>query len=416
MSSESLDRNLFPKRCVTNNHSLPETRCTVGPSARTQVSRVKAHWIAAVTACLVAGLFVSACSSSGESATSTTVSSLSSSTTPSTSTTTTPSLNGHGLLTYDCASGTLSLRDPQSGAVLASETIPFNSTSAPTYIDAKPACGTVPLNYHTILAFRQQFNPTFTLVTALLNQTEPDGSEHVGYVNISTGQFTDVTALTASSGFGSTPPVDSTPIFDENGNFDFLRAQSDGGCVVHQFSLSAHLDTVIGPTNDCGSYWMTEHDGKFALDSLTVSPSGDFAAGDSGAAQGSSVSAGITIEPISGPIVDSAPPDAVNDPSVNSPLTVEGWVNDETLVASSSGSQLYLVRVSATANGNVTYTPILPSNTSTEVNAVVSPSGSQLAFIATQGSANTLYIANLSGSGTPTAVPQGSSDVLIAWQ
>jgi hypothetical protein len=334
-------------------------------------------------------------------------------------------LTGHGLLTYGCGSNTLSLRSPSTGAVLAHVLV---TQSFPS-----PSIGEVGIPYRTpclfeegagsedqssVLSFREQFNSNFSLV-AVISDDQPDGSSHVGYVSLATKHFTDVTAATASTAYGSTPPYDYAPEFDNNGDFYFLRRTSPTNasamiCAVHKYVPSSDTDSVLGDVSCTNTSELTAQN-SVASAGWSVNPAGDLAASDG--------SGGINLSPVNGPLLGSTTSTTPNKAALNGALgggtddEVYGWVgNNKVLVGTDGGAFYVLVPVSASTNGPVTPESLLPSSQSKNSNAVVSADDSSIAFLALVGQTHTLYISQLTPTATPTQVMANFPDVLLGWQ
>lgn len=235
------------------------------------------------TACLFSIAFgaslLAACGSSPSHSAVTSTSSTSGIARASSTTTTTSSskLTSHGLLTISCTSTNgIELVDPSTGAVLAQETSPreLSTTSVGSvYLDYTHLCGSYGrANADTELNYREQYNAGFTLMAVRAVNTQPDGSQHLGYIDLATGNFTDVTAATAPSGFGAIPPVDKSPVFDTNGDFYFWRTS---GCTIYKYVPATNTSTVVGTINggcDNGTTFLTVRNGVVSsFNNLTAS-------------------------------------------------------------------------------------------------------------------------------------------------
>lgn len=369
---------------------------------------------------LLLALIAAACSTSpqgSQQSTTTTAPAVSKATS---TTTQAPSLAAHGLLAFDCKSNALELLDPSNGHVLSSQSIPFTFNTSAGVVQA-PAdeldiCGSQAnveggsLGLH----IRQQFNETFSLVAVATSNPLSDGSVHVGYVEIATGTFTDVTQLTLPKGFGSSPPSDSSPVFGVNGDFYFIRTEESGSnqsCSVEQYAPVTKTLTNLG-SFACTNAALTVENGVVAISTVQatvlVDPSGNLAAFGS--------QNGVGLAPVTGHLVgNNPPPDTAT--FGNSDTAIYGWAVDRAVLAQQSPSNQYqLVPVSSSTNGPVTTQSLLPQDSPASTDPVISPDGKTLAFLSASGSGTTLFTAPMVSNATPTQIRSSLFVNLLIWQ
>jgi hypothetical protein len=386
-----------------------------------------------------------------------------------------PDITGHGIMAISCSvsgsAATLTLRSATSGTILASEVVPLSSSSAQlgSLTVGQNPCSS-PRTGSWRLLYREQFNRDFTAVT-LQSSAQSDGSTHVGYLTFGRNgdHFTDVTALTTSKsgGFSSTPPTDSSPVFDPTtGDFYFVRTVQTGSgtsagamCTVHRFDPVSQQSTVIGNSSDCSGAIGTSITGGApafgaaitlqsgvvvvgegeatpgAGDTFQVNPAGTLAADrdDPGPqlSDGSYTGNSVDLESVDGQIVNSFQADGAGGLSQPQSFhgvifmvdgqpaapTVWAWAGNSSVLASvTNNSNFYLVPVRPGATGIVSAQTLLPSNTNSNSDAVVSPDNSSMAFLSTQGSDVTLYTCPLTSGAAPTQIATGFSGNIIDWQ
>jgi hypothetical protein len=368
-------------------------------------------------------------------------------------------LNGHGLLSIDChtnADSTMDLTDPTTGKNLVTQTLPaprvlgsLGQVSAgfcnQLYGNQAPFSG----EYNGVgdngavanLSIRERFDRTFSEVV-FASQTQPDGSEHVGYLSIDSKSnvFTDVTSATSGSGFGSTPPVDSSPVFDPiSDDFYFLRNTNTSSTPsdeydyqVWKFDPQSKKGESIGTLQaGSGGFDITIQGGFVVVGDYLLSPDGtEFADPGIGDVAYFPASAGGTIvdsDPLQSFDSVGAPtkigPEAYMENYQNAGIEAYGWVGNSAVACSMgiNSTDIFSVPVVLVAPQPGSVLPsvnpadMLPSNSAINSNAVVSPDGSMMAFLSTQGSVAKVYVVGTSG-GAPRQLASESLGVMVAWQ
>jgi hypothetical protein len=131
----------------------------------------------------------------------------------------------------------VSLLEPDTGASLASVRLQASWTAPVGAVSPQWTCRT---DGASLAQDRETFNADLSKI-AVSSAVQPDGSDHVGYVDLGTGQFTDVTAATSQTGYGATPSQDGYPLFDPStGDLWFIRGDGQ----AHDFNVATGKDTV----------------------------------------------------------------------------------------------------------------------------------------------------------------------------
>ncbi|MGA2433497.1 MAG: hypothetical protein ABSG09_08605 [Acidimicrobiales bacterium] len=332
-------------------------------------------------------------------------------------------MNGPGLLAVTCANdnAVLQLLNPTTAAVLDQVSAPQLTQAAPGRLFVQAGCPIATSARVTVdavggLYAREQFSPNFAEVTW---STFPlTGTDHVGYMNVDGGNVVDVTALTSSSGFGSTPPDDQSPVFNPaNGEFYFLSATkataSDGvaytNYTVHMFDPVTHAQKSIGRIGlGTPDPTLTIQDGVAVVGDLLISPNGRVAAD-------SDVFYAVKRPTCCGAEISTFQ-DCTGDSYCS--LNVYGWIGDRAVVVNGDATYEDFYRATVFASG--THPPVLagllPRNSDQLSDAVLSPNGSQMVFEGAQDGTTDLYETPTSAVGHPKTLSSDFGATIIAWQ
>lgn len=333
----------------------------------------------------------------------------------------------HGLVVCQPTSNNtameLEVLSPQNLHVAASTMIPAvpgqeetnNLTSGP---NAPVACAPGPVaNYNQNIpaigpeqfAARQRFNADFTKMAVII-QKPSSGTADAGYLTLATGKVTDVTSA-SSSGFGSSSATVKDALFNPTtGDLWYLTSKgvpysldAPGHPAAHPVSYASSLS---GSSYDQpGFISLAPKTGWVLSDTSTglPNPSGTAAVGvattDTGGQiqiwhRGSDLTAGAdilgqdrskTIKVIN---VKGWPPGLPNSAQNPEPIA---WLNHTQLIMMRA-SQFYVVTFSQGYTSAASGPGLLPSNSYTFVQAMLSPDHHTLAFTVNKGgSADYLY-------------------------
>ena len=275
------------------------------------------------------------------------------------------------------------------------------------------------------LHLREEFDRDYTRVAVVDREHFPDESRHVGYIDIATGTFTDVTAMTTKSGFSAHVPIDVNPLFDPKANvFWFLRdtgeiiavnldtgtsevrAQTPAG----QTGSPATASFVVAPGSDQPVAGTGGSGTVRSCDDILPNPSGTVAAIDMELLNGTAQEIGLFTD-FTDTLATSADDVAGNDVALAAKaaiVMVDGgpppnslgsggphclplaWVSDNTLVCDrrqgpGGPGDLALDKLAA-GQGATTSTLLLPPSERQNYGPVISPDGSTIAFLSQQGS------------------------------
>lgn len=331
----------------------------------------------------------------------------------------------HGLLVESCQSSgviNLEVNDPNTGMVIAEhnhESIIHDANLGELHIDLCDSSLTQDAT--TNFFARQQFSLDSSKIT-FTSQSQPDGSVHVGYIDIASNKIVDVTSFSETSGFSAIVPIDWSPIFDpDNGKFCFLRAAAapsqifggTGPSNLHCYDINLQTDSILGAIPDDNAPnitqdYLTSQHGILVSGDLLVSPvSGTYAFPSS--IYGGQVDFGATAPFISDSSVDilnfQDNSMILNGPFGEGFVTLDGWIINDLLLMELPGfSGIYTAASSTSAQISVDPHDLLPSISAKNSNVVLSPDGVQLAFIHSLGNNTDLYKSSTSGLGSPTNV------------
>lgn len=297
---------------------------------------------------------------------------------------------------------------------------------------------------------REQFNSDFTRTALVDESVRDDGSRHVGYVDLTTGRVTDVTAsgIGPSAGFAAPAlPQDDDPLFSPGKEeFVFARGQDVIGVDLKSMARTTRAHRGIDGLGK-----------PFPTNGLVVAPgSGAILASD--AIPNPSGTRAVSSDPLD--TVDHEQPfptllvwddlSQTLDPNAkgrkiritNLPETPWGgpyggmwnlidcapaaWIDDSTFIcdeglAALVESQSLQVITLQGGQSEVSGRSLLPTNVRKNSNPVVDPSGTSVAFYSSAPGQASIYRVPASG-GTPTKVadltmdPAGlTAGVLLEW-
>lgn len=263
---------------------------------------------------------------------------------------------------------------------------------------------TTPLGSAAVICGPQSVSPDLKQITARVEAQ--DGTTHVGWVNLTTGTFFDVTAANTQTGFSATPETDITGVFDPaTGDFWFLSRTG----AVHQCAPGKTTCTAVATVTDQVSeltvnngFWRVNGGGFFSpypmnpSHTLIVSPY--FDAIDN--ANQRAWTPNHTAQATPGGDLHFAIALNGKDETQFVPLA---WANDTDLLmqnGDNGDNSVCLVRgLSSGTNGRVNATVVVPASSRTISNVTASPDGTSIAFAATISDKGTkkyaLYSASL---------------------
>ena len=335
----------------------------------------------------------------------------------------------HGLIVLDCTGEQMRLEtiDPASGQVTGSEVVPKQFDDpvfpAPEY-DLTATCGPVPdPTWHT----REFFDPSFTKLV-VTSTDQPDGSKHVGWLDLTTGKITDVTARDIGSAFTSQTPTDQYPKFDEiTGLFWWTRSFTSGQA-SQVLSIDPRTMQETDHTPSSGSGFDGADGGQLLRGNGVPDPTGTRAAV---ASQGPGLpphGEGVEVFDLSQPRLSD---DQVTGqlhvvPGMPAFCEVQSWL-DATHVILSAGSPTWDYGSCPSSEVDVgesrpSLVPLLPPNDHANRDFTPSPDGKTFAFASTGNGKNGIYL----WGGSATAEPRDLYDVsenasqfplrLLAWR
>jgi hypothetical protein len=335
---------------------------------------------------------------------------------------------GPGLIELRCNQPMQLIRiDPATGATLAQQSVSFTYNSAVGTVFADHySCAPSSAGAPPQLETREMFSQDFTKIM-VTSGTQPDGSRHVGYVTLATGEFTDLTpAVSTSSGFGAAIPVLSSPIFDAATDHRWFIDDTADGRIYDCSSDTTCLGTVAEPGYPLSDglrdvlhgVWQVTHGGDWPI----LSPNAALMA-----AVGNGGYGGLVIShpnhyaswinnDVHGAIVTSG--------GQEKQTYCAAWLTDTSILAQDSqdGSLYYVNGVKVGLSGHVTASLALPANKSTNTSYMASPDSTHFAFLSTATGATIteIYTETLSSNPPrpPAKVGEASSanDKLLAWQ
>jgi hypothetical protein len=352
----------------------------------------------------------------------------------------TPGQQHSGIALVDCTSHDpttvkISFLRPETGQLTGDLTISTQLSGGPSgQLSADLSCQAS--DGADNLRMREQFDTGLKHV-AVTTSKLPDGSQHVGYVDLATNKFTDVSG-TAAGSFSSNAPVDSNPVFSPSRpELWFLRDGRDiystdlSGGSLTKHSLPPMPPSGGGPrflveigTDQPISYSTT---GGFYQIPVLPNPSGTIAVAARPEQFNPHQDGGIQV--FTHPADTFAPPDDRSTPTKGSAIILTGvgvcvpeaWVDEATLICSSSANPPELM-ITPIAQGrtSATATALLPPNHRENYSPVVSPDRSTVAFLSSgQGTTTTLWSTSTKSGSEPRKVidlpDSGFARTLLAW-
>ena len=347
------------------------------------------------------------------------------------------SFSKHGLLTESCQSDgliNLQLIDPISGKITAEHslksTLPDSRLGS---LHINLCNSSLNQDATSNLYLRQQFSSDFSKLV-FTSDAQSDGSVHAGYIDLASSKVFDITALTKTTGFSAIVSVDYSPIFNPiDGDFCFLRtgatADSFGGGTgnsdLHCSDLNSKVDSILGNipssnSSDISDEFLTSQHGIMVSGDLLVSPdSSTYAFSNSlfGGQVNFAASSPFVSSSSADPFNDQGNSTILNDPFGTRTTTLDGWISDNLLLVELSGfSGIYTVPSSAANLMSADPHDLIPTNSAINTNVVLSPDGTQLAFVHTLVNQSDLYTSLASGVGLPVKVKTNFNLHIIGWQ
>jgi hypothetical protein len=331
---------------------------------------------------------------------------------------------------YDSASGSIDILNAGSGKV--ERTINFATTYPGGPTGTLTAGGGCANNSGADdLYLREQFDRNFSR-TAVMTDLLPDGSQHVGFISLANGRFTDLSG-TPSGSFSSHAARDDQPIFSPNGTeMWFMRDGKDiySTQLAHPLPVKRFTIPAAAPTQ--GGFLVTPGSDRpvgFTANSEEAlpSPSGTRLVaeliGTPGGMQVFRSAADTFYDPYLGGNGFSIPtPDLakLGLPSCD-PMA---WIDDRQLICggSTADTDQHFVTMrlsSGSTSAVVANANLIPPNERSNTNVVVSPDKQSIAFLSTEGSVTSLYEGKTSGGAVRKIADVAASGMfwgaLIGW-
>ena len=381
-------------------------------------------------------LALAGCGSHSSEATATSASPPQNSATPQASeppVTATAPMAGPGLIELHCIDGYQPMQllriDPATGATLGQESVPwtFNSPLGAVTVDNYTCVP--PPDAPTQLEARELFSQDFTKIMVTSAQ-QSDGSAHVGYVTIATGNFTDLTpAVTTSGGFGATVPVLSSPMFDATTDHRWFT-DTDAGSIYDCSSDTTCRAAVANPGRPLTGKLVDVLHGVWQLPAQpgfgwpALSPSAALMV-SSGA--GSGFGGGLVItrtDHYASMINNDVHGAVVTSGGQEKGSFCATWLTETSMLAEDSqdNSLYYVNGVKEGMSGQVTASMALPANKSQNISYMASPDSTHFAFLSTAPGATITDIYTEAVGSNPPASPTkvgeagSANDKLLAWQ
>jgi|GEM_PF-6134045 len=325
----------------------------------------------------------------------------------------------------DSTSGSIEIRDPRSGRPLRS--ISFSNTYPGGPTGSLSAGGGCARNSGADdLFLREQFASDFSRM-AVTTGTLPDGSQHAGYISLANGRFTDLSGAPSAS-FGAHAATDTNPVFSPNGTeLWFMRdgtevysTQLAHPAPVKKLTMPDSIVTQMGflvtPGSDQPVGFIPNSEEALPNPSGTRSVSELI--GTPGGLQVFRSAADTFYDPyLGGNSVSILTPGLaqLGLPSCD-PMA---WIDDEQLICGGStgdtAQQLVTMRLSPdSSSATVVQSALVPPNTRSDTNVVVSPDKRSFAFLSTEGSLTSIYEGTTSG-GPVTKIADVPTQTGIFW-
>jgi hypothetical protein len=279
---------------------------------------------------------------------------------------------------------------------------------------------------------REQFSPDFARQAATTPE-QRDGSTHVGYVELSSGRFVDITAASSSTkGFSQTAASDDLPLFSSDGRTLLFRRNER---TVEAFNLDTRHLAQVGRLP-----FETGYDSNFSFVAAAGARPVDALPTDDGS-QAVDVDS-TDLSPSAVPRLRLLPsnrfPDSFLDQLTQADklggtlvtlrgvgsCTPQAWADNQTLICAGSRGfttrdQLEVLHLPR-GGGQTTPRRLLPPNDRDNHDPVLAPDAPRVAFLSSRGELVTLYSVAATG-GQPTRIadiPHETGDgspQLLAW-
>lgn len=280
------------------------------------------------------------------------------------------------------------------------------------------------------LSIRESFDTGFGRI-ATTTPTLSDGSQHVGFVDLASKRFTDVSGA-SSTGFGAHAFTDSNPVFSFSGQqLWFLRDGQDiysadlhGGQPVKRLTLPQPNDLSRAVPQFLMAPGSDQPIGQSGTLAALPNPSGTAAVDSRTVGTGRSLqNAAIRVYRAADTFVFANGHEVTMTGEYE--CVPEAWVDDVTLLCDATqqvGSPPRLVITKVTLQStSVTAVPLLPPNERSNFSPVVSPNHASVALLSTAGSVTSLYVTSTTGRGEPRKVTDlsdqlgSSGTTLLGW-
>lgn len=290
--------------------------------------------------------------------------------------------------------------NPETGEALASLTLPTSL--------ADPTLGALSSGLTCDRGDLSAFSEDFRYV--VMHEAAVDNDRHIGIMDTHTLEFTDVTALSASSGFSATTSYDDKPTIDGQ-TLSWTRNREE----VWEYDITSGeaQRTDRAPDNKpktSDQVFFISPDERTAAVTGCPIQSGNNPC-DSDGQYGPD--GDLFILPVEASDETHVQGVTIGSEQQFQYASLLGWLDDQRLLVSAGGtSQIYVVDVSGYTTGRVAETPpqlsavgLLPENSRSNTNITPSPDGSHIAFLSIGPEAQQeVYTVSATGDGAPTTL------------
>ncbi len=338
-------------------------------------------------------------------------------------------IDGAGALLLSCGTRAVTFQrlDPVTGAVLAVKQVPTTypaAKAAGQFVSVPLDCRSDPLlNIET----RQRFNRDLSKVVVQESPSLKRNERHVGFVDIATGQYTDLTEMSKPTGFSATAPYDDNPFFDkQTGDVWWTR---DATILMRYREADQSISQVYqAPERWTFRPWHVNSGDLFlGTEAGIISPDGNYRAYGrcplSSELCRDTRNGDIYILPAdwnqqsvgrnSMQVID------VTEMDSSTGLLIYAWLNNRQLLTAAPAN-FQIITFEPGVTGNRTVPPgglVLPANNRLNYNAVPSPDGSQIMFLSRDSNRVTgLYVSSVTGGEPKELKGPGNVSLILGWQ
>jgi hypothetical protein len=289
----------------------------------------------------------------------------------------------------DTSALTLTALNPADGKTLSSISLDFRKFPGVSRCAAGDGLD--------LLQLREQFDTDYTRVTATVMQQ--DGSNHVGFYDLRTGAFTDLTAKRVSRDSFAPLPQEGGPLFHPTTDTFWYEARVPGEPYLRDIHAFV-MDLKTGSSVDKGPVPGQVIGWGFVLPqrletAVSRTPTGSYYSGvpnPSGTFFGA-YSVRLPIKT-----------DQISERDRVSSCAPVVWIDDDRAICGDDRLTFTSLLQFTADHRSATETKLLPATDRFNFSPIVSPNGTEIAFLSIRGGEHALYRMPLTAGANPTKI------------